>query len=245
MELVAIIKAQLETLEREVNDELNAIAEAAILPDPITDGVVDIDLYLASQPKIMWILKEPPGDIEDGRLCGGWSMTKHVLAAGKFGNKPPFAPIAYVTYAVFNQYPKWSQMKYVSEDPKVRESVKRIAYINISKMPALQTSGGTDFSIHYRQNRHLLCKQIDGIKPDVIIGGNTLPFFFSDLQLDASRFTKQGSASFCVQDSRLYIDAYHPSQWNVVDKEDYIDDIVAIIKTHSPVLPPPIVNRNS
>jgi len=111
----------------------------------------------------------------------------------------------------------------------------------------LPTSGGTDFASKYRQNRHLLRKQIDGMQPDVIIGGNTLPLFFSDLQLDASRFTKQGSASFCVQDSRLYIDAYHPSQWSVVDKEDYIDDIVAIIKAHSPVLPPqsPIVNRQS
>jgi hypothetical protein len=231
-------REQLEALENEVNTELDASATSTA--EPITDGVVDFDLYLASAPKILWILKEPVDEIINGVPAGGgWSMTKHVLSVGKFGNKPPFAPMAYVAYSVFNNFPKWAEIDYVTENPKVKEAVKHIAYINISKMPALSTSGGTDFAGIYRQNRHLLRKQIDGMQPDVIIGGSTLPFFFSDLHLDANRFMKKGSASFCLQDSRLYIDAYHPSQWNVVDNDDYVDDIVAIIKEHSPVLPPP------
>jgi hypothetical protein len=239
-------KAQLETLENEVNAELETIAESGTPgSEPITDGVVDIDLYLSSSPKILWILKEPVDEVINGVPSGGgWSLTKHILAEGKFGNKPPFAPMAYVAYAVFHDFPKWSGIKYVTEDLEVRESVKRIAYINVSKMPAHTTSGGTDLTDCYRRNRHILLKQIE----DIIIGGNTLRLFFADLGINAAQFTTQGSADFCIKENRLYIDAYHPSQWSTVDNDVYVDDIVTIIKNHSPILPPtqtPIGNQES
>ena len=33
---------------------------------PIYDGVCDLDGYLSSKPKVMWMLKEPNGQIEGG-----------------------------------------------------------------------------------------------------------------------------------------------------------------------------------
>ena len=230
---------QLEALETEVEADLNAIAEGgAPGSEAITDGVVDKDVYLSSSPKILWILKEPVDEVVNGVPGGGgWSLIEHVLAVGNFGNRPPFAPLAYVAYAVFHNFPKWSGIKYVTEDLEVRESVKRIAYINVSKMPALPTSGGTDLAYCYRRNRHILIKQIEGINPDIIIGGNTLPLFFADLGITAAQFTTKGSADFCVKENRLYIDAYHPSQWNKVASDVYVDDLVSIIKDHSPIQP--------
>lgn len=230
-------REQLEALENEVNTELQSSASS--IAEPITDGVVDFDLYLASAPKILWILKEPVDEIENGVPSGGgWSITKHVLAVGKFGNKGPFAPIAYVAYSVFNNFKKWSEIDYVTNNPLVKEAIKRIAYINISKMPALSTSGGTDFASIYSQNRHLLRKQIDGMQPDIIIGGGTLYMFYGDLGLKREEFTEAGHLTYCRKDDRLYIDAYHPSQWNVVKRDVYVDEVVSVIKDHSPVLPP-------
>jgi hypothetical protein len=45
---------------------------------PIHDGVADLEGYLASSPRIMWILKEPYDDFnENGEpVGGGWSYTK-------------------------------------------------------------------------------------------------------------------------------------------------------------------------
>ena len=46
--------------------------------EPIYDGVVDTEAYLAAQPKIMWILKEPYDDFdaEGMPVGGGWTMFK-------------------------------------------------------------------------------------------------------------------------------------------------------------------------
>lgn len=41
---------------------------------PIYDGVCDLDGYLSSMPKVMWILKEPNGQEKDGIEDGGWSI---------------------------------------------------------------------------------------------------------------------------------------------------------------------------
>ena len=44
--------------------------------EPIYDGVVDAGGYLASKPKVMWILKEPYDDFDaEGKPSGGgWTM---------------------------------------------------------------------------------------------------------------------------------------------------------------------------
>ena len=239
-------REQLEALEDEVNSELESSSTS--IAEPITDGVVDFDLYLASAPKILWILKEPVDEIENGVPSGGgWSLTQHVLAAGKFGDKRPFAPIAYIAYSVFNGFKKWAEIKNVSVDPQVKEAVKRIAYININKMPALATSGGTDLGSIYRKNRHLLRKQIDGMQPDVIIAGNILHLFYEDFGFNRQDLTETGLSEFCQRNGRLYINAYHPSYW-VCDEETYVNNLVDIIKTHSAALPPvesPIENRQA
>jgi hypothetical protein len=234
-------KQQLEKLEAEVNAELYEMAKLTNPNvEPITDGVVDIDLYLASQPKILWILKEPFDDFENGTPCGGgWSMTKHVLAAGKFGNKPPFAPIAYIAYSVFNDFLPYQKIEYVTENPLVKAAVKRIAYINVNKMPALSTSGGTDFAGLYAHNRSRLLKQISTMQPDILIFGSTIGLFLDDLDLKWGDLNPVGSLKFCVKARQLFIDAYHPSQWSRVSPADYVNEIVSVIKTHSPALPPP------
>jgi hypothetical protein len=223
-------KEQLETLENEVNAELKqmAVAERSI-HDPITDGVVDIDRYLSSSPKMLWILKEPWEDLEDGEGGGGWSVTKDLVAKGQFGDRGTYASMAYVTYSVFNNYTNYSDIPYVTKDSKVGESLKNIAYINVNKFPGKRTSSPANVEFYYRRNRNVLKRQIDTINPDIVIGGNTLHLFFDDFGLKSDEFKSEGSASFCCQDGRLYIWAYHPAQWSV-KKCAYVDDIVTVIK---------------
>jgi len=233
------MKRELEALENDVKAELRSSATS--IADPITDGVVDVDLYLASSPKMLWILKEPVDDVVNGVPSGGgWSMAKDILAVGKFGNKPPFAPIAYVAYSVFNGFKKWGDIDYVTKNPAVKAAVKHIAHININKMPALPTSGGTDFGRIYSQNRNLLLRQIYTLSPDILIFGSTIGFFLEDLGLKREEFKPIGSLKYCVKGQRLFIDAFHPSQWTQVSPIDYVDEIVATIKEQSPVLPRPL-----
>ena len=111
-------KERLEALETEVNAELKKMAESeGSRHDPITDGVVDIDRYLASSPKMLWILKEPWEKLEEGEGGGGWSVTQDLIAKGRIGNRGTYAPMAYVTYSVFNNYAPYDDIPYVTNDP--------------------------------------------------------------------------------------------------------------------------------
>ena len=231
-------KEQIQKQLQEVDAAFEAIQEKENQQDMIYDGIVDIDRYLSISPKILWILKEPYDDFDkDGKPCGGgWSITKHILAcAEKSGDKAPFAPIAYVTYAVFNNFLKYSEMDYVSEDPKIWESLKNIAYINVSKFPAKTTSDMEIIASYFHKYRDLLNKQIEAINPDIVIAGNILHLFYEDFNLTRQDLKSGGidkTAEFCQKDGRLFINAYHPSFRG--SKQAYVDDLVAIIKEHSP-----------
>jgi hypothetical protein len=233
-------KEQIQKQLQEVDEAFDSIKEKENRQDyPIYDGIVDIDRYLSVSPKILWILKEPYDDFDkDGKPCGGsWSITEDVFAcAAKSGNKPPFAPIAYVTYSVFNNFVKYSEMDYVTEDPRIWEALKNIAYINVNKFPGKKCSDSEIIASYYQKNRELLKKQIEAINPDIVIAGNILYLFYEDfdlIKLDLKSGGPDKSAEFCQKNGRLFINAYHPSYRG--SKQKYVDDLVAIIKEHSPV----------
>ena len=75
-------KQRLETLECDIKAELESMAAAdKALHAPITDGVVNIECYLASSPRVLWILKEPWEDLKEGEKGGGWSLTRDLIPA--------------------------------------------------------------------------------------------------------------------------------------------------------------------
>jgi hypothetical protein len=233
-------KEQIQKQLQEVDEAFDSIREKENRQDyPIYDGIVDIDRYLSVSPKILWILKEPYDDFDkNGKPCGGsWSITEDVFAcAAKSGNKPPFAPIAYVTYSVFNNFVKYSEMDYVTEDPRIWEALKNIAYINVNKFPGKKSSDSEIIASYYQKNRELLKKQIEAINPDIVIAGNILYLFYEDFDLTKLDLKSGGpdkSAEFCQKNGRLFINAYHPSYRG--SKQKYVDDLVAIIKENSPV----------
>jgi hypothetical protein len=223
-------RESLERLEDEIREELKKVADAEkSLRRPITDGVVDIDCYIASNPRILWILKEPWEELDEAGRGGDWSVTQGLLSKPLETNRGTYAPMAYVTYAIFHGFPAWDKIHYVTQDPEVANCLRCIAYINISKLPGPKQSNSTSIALAYTKNRNLLLKQINTINPDIIIGGSTLYLFFDDLGLTREMFTKHGSASFCANEGRLYIDAYHPNQ-RTVTPADYVNDIVSIVR---------------
>lgn len=224
-------------LEREVNAELEKRAEAERAQClhknwPISDGVVDEALYLTTTPKMLWILKEP-WEVDEGEGAGDWSLTKdaipRMLKEGSIGDKRIFANMAWVTYSVLNGFQTWQQMPCVSNEPKVGESLRRIAYINVSKLPGQKVTRMPKLRACYERNKAMLLRQVETIAPDVIIGGYTLHFFFNDFGLTRADFT-QGSerVSVCHKNGRLHVDAYHPACR--FGSEKYVDGIVTAIK---------------
>ena len=234
-------RAHLETLEEQVNADLNRMAaEEKSIHGPITDGVVDIDRYLASSPKMLWILKEPWEKLGAGEGGGGWSLTKNLIPAlvhrNQIGGSPTYRKMAYVTNSILNNFLPYSDIPATTDDPRVRESLQSIAYINVSKCPGATASVSEQIGSYYRRNRDILRKQVEGIDPDVVITGNIMHLFYEDFGLTFPDLKSEGSVEFCRLGSRLYINAYHPAYWRC-KQETYVNDLVAVIKNHGRVLP--------
>jgi len=218
-----------------MNAELDELAKTNEFPHrPITDGVINADRYLASAPKILWILKEPWEKPAEGAARGGWSISEYLAGEPKFGNKGTWARMAYVCYAIFNGFLDCSVIPYATADSRVLDAFKNIACINVKKFSGKTLSNPAEIAKYYHKYRDLLNRQIDAIHPDVIIAGNILSLFYEDFGLKPQDMTRAGSVQYCRRDQRLYINAYHPSNWRI-KKSTYVNDLVAVIKSHRPM----------
>lgn len=242
------MKQQIQALENEMNAELKRLIpiDGSSLK-PVPDGAVNLDQYcsVTTAPRILWILMETwsqtPGEID-----GGWSLTEKIrgwIKKGEFTKRDTFGLVAHIVYAVYNGYPNANEIPDAKDDPKVFESLNKIAIINVKKFPARESRNDQAETIkYYKRDKHFLIKQIRGYKPDIIIcgiGRDTTPLLLKDLGLTRGEFKPdQRTAWSCkMKDGCLFVWAYHPSYvlqggGGNVDFDKYVNDIVTEIKNN-------------
>jgi hypothetical protein len=208
---------------------------------PISDGVASIEQYLASSPRIMWILKEPydKKDEVNNPKGGGWSIPEECFEIDKIDWKiRSWQPIIYSMYGLYNNLSR-KEMDSIDNN-SMANILRQIAYININKMPALTHSSQSSIGNHYQEWKPILFKQIELYKPEVMIFGGTLDYFWPDL------FAKSLNAKAMHQyeiDNHYYLSAYktenevlvlqvdHPSA--PINKTHYVTSIIEAIKKFS------------
>lgn len=204
---------------------------------PIRDGVADIEAYLQSSPKIMWVLKEPYDDFkEDGSPYGGdytllEDLKKHREYPLKKSLPPTDRRITYATYGIFTGY-EYDDMKYYKE-PEVYKYLFQIAYINLSKMPASTKSG--DMMPKYQIWKNIVLKQIRLFHPDVIIFGGTFQYLKEDLRVNDSNLIHEEAdwkLNIFKQDGKLFVDTYHAGipGWDRMYINTIVNNIRQILK---------------
>ncbi len=196
--------------------------------EPIFDGVTDIDIYYNEKIKILWILKEP----YDGEDCsgGGWKLFSDINQnLIEIGKNRTFQPIIYTTYGILNNFKQYEDMDYIRDDPQMTMILKRIAYINIKKLPGFRRTPWSTLSKAYKENREILFKQIDLYNPNIIIGGNTLGYFFNDMDLTVFKKSMGDGIDIYCSDERIYINAYHPVQTQLT-RDKYVNGIINAVK---------------
>jgi hypothetical protein len=203
--------------------------------DLIYDGIVDIEQYYYTKPRILWILKEPYDDIDENNnpIGGGWSMIDCFLAKEDFFEKigkanKTWYPIIYASYGILNNYKLWNKEEIITK--KMAEVIKKIAMINVQKVPAYTSSVNSTIEAAYHKNKDVLLEQIKVFNPDIIIGGFTLQYFRKALGID-DKFNGIDNEYFgyCLDNSKLYIDTYHPAQM-IVSQEVYVNEIIKVAK---------------
>lgn len=125
----------------------------------------------------------------------------------------------------------WQDIHDISQDPNVCKIIRKIAFINVNKLPGGNIAYETQIKNRYDENKELLLDQIKTYDPDIIIGGSTLHYFKEDLHLP-EHHEKLFGARLCYMDSKkLYIDAYHPDvRASTIDEGDYCNAIIQAVK---------------
>ena len=206
--------------------------------EPLYDGIVDIDTYLTSKYRILWILKEPyDNDDPNSTEGGGWHLCKDFLAKDGFYYKMgdswrTWQPVVYVSYGILNKFAKFDDMPWLRDDPEMANIIRNVAVINVKKIPGGKRT--YDYSIirdSYNRHKDILHEQIKLYNPHIIIGGATMDLFFQDLGISSEDIKSNNSVRYAVKDGKIYLAAYHPAQ-TTVKREIYVDDIITTVEAY-------------
>ena len=203
--------------------------------EPICDGAADIEGYLSSNPKIMWLLKEPYDDftVKGKPKGGGWPHTTNLRKSNIWQDEAMCKLMIQNTNAKHNDL-NWEELDYISDNPEMKNELSKIAYINLSKMPYDTESSDTHLWECYRIWKDILLEQIQLYTPDIIIFGNTFKFFQEDLQITEKPIrtvSGQWNTNAYKKNNMILIDAYHPSRKGGEDGGcDYATSIIKAVR---------------
>lgn len=223
MEIASLIEGQGKIKQKII--ERSQIKEFGFDKGYILDGVVNLNQYLRG-PRIAWILKEA-WDKE----WGDWDLCEEVLSKQNkdiISGSPSFKRVAYVSYGICKGL-KWDSMPWISEDESVSEAIKRIAWLNISKVAGDSVSPDQRITNAYEVWKDILEEQIALYDPEIIILGNTFKWVSDLLKISDIDPIKENSAwAYITPDNKIVIYAYHPN----CRKKDvtYVDDILNAIE---------------
>ncbi len=206
---------------------------------PIYDGVADFEGYLASSPRVMFVLKEPYDDFKENSqgitvpYGGGWDLPElfSKQAAAKAWPVMTWQRIIYAMYG-FQHDLHYNDMDYIRNNPEMGNVLLSVCWVNLSKMPRYTTSSDGRWRNAFRENwADIFEDQVKCYEPDVIVFGNT----FSEV---SDRFLTEGDSpepvkapdgrlyinKYYTKDGRLLVDAYHPGARITV--EYWVDSLI-------------------
>ena len=213
---------------------------------PVYDGVADSEGYLASSPKVMFVLKEPYDDFKKNSqgitvpYGGGWDLpelfTKY-SAAKEWPRVRTWHRIIYAMYG-FQHDRHYNDMDYIRNAPEMGDVLLRVCWVNLSKMPGFTTSTDGQWRNAFRENwADIFDCQVQCYAPDVIVFGNTF-------SMVSDRFLEEGDNrepvyapdgrlvinKYYKKDGRLLVDAYHPGAR--MNSEYWVDSLIDTLKEY-------------
>jgi hypothetical protein len=226
MDLKQIVKEEKRIKEIIEREYVDSVGES----EPIYDGIINSELYLQSKPRVLWILKEPYdngetyGDPEDG----GWSITEEINKnPDKWSRERVFRPICYINYGIWTCDDDWNYMPELNDSEEIRNGIRKIAYINVSKLPGLKGTPGDRIVKAYQKHRGVILDQIKTYEPNIIFACNPhMNLILKDLNFGESEWKQFGTAaSIKISNAQRLVWVCHPSQRSV-KRADYVNDAI-------------------
>jgi len=223
---IELFKEKVEQLNKEMHEYYTSINEPVFLPD----GIVNLDTYYNSKFKILWILKEPYDQENENKcswsLSGMLNMSHDELVDRKIHKSKTWKPIIETTYCILNNIEQYELIDGIKDSIEMLDVLKNIAIINVKKTPGATVTPYAKLKKAYTRDNKIILNQIDLYNPDIIIGGNTMYLFHSDLFSNAP--AEYDEIAYWLKGSSIYIDAPHPGKR--IQRGDYANDILLAIR---------------
>lgn len=136
----------------------------------VRDGVVSEEDYLASKPKIAFILKEV--NDPDG---GGWDLRQFIAEGGR---SQTWNNVTRWVHGIRNRksIPNWDFYSEITSAFRV-ETLKSICAINLKKSPGAHTADNASLNSIANEDRAYIQQQFEIYDPDMTICGGTGDLF--------------------------------------------------------------------
>ena len=196
----------------------------------IPDGIVDVQSYLDSKIKVLYILKETNGFIEGG-------LAKYLKGGGRAST---WNNVTRWQYGITNIYKdiRWGEIETISNETR-KSQLKNIAIMNLKKEPGEEKAVSKQIWNYALEDKDLLKEQIQIYSPDVIICCGTGDIV-KKLEL-IKKFNKWEKSSYGVSyyqsKDQIIIDYYHPAYYGESPKKLFyplyktLKEILGILKT--------------
>lgn len=222
METTEKIK-ELEKIQNEIDIKTRNVDKISFV-----DGIINIEKYLKSPVKILWILKEPYS-FEEGVDWREYIKSMNDGSGNLGGFAKTFTNIIYISYGLMNRK-KWEDINWIKDDPKIVEVIENIAFINIKKTPGGSRSNYFDLEQYYQKYKDIVIEQITQFEADVVIGGNTISILNDDLNkiypdLKYEKYVESSDLGVLRSEDVIIFNARHPQNRSTTGKI-YCEDII-------------------
>jgi len=175
----------------------------------VLDGIVNYDVFLKTEPKILWVLKEANiSTYKNGCFELNASLDEDI--AGHTNWKQTWGLVMEVSDAILHKAQNWEEEVPLLERLLKEETIKKIAVINIKKSGGGSVSDQKVINNAYEKDKDIIMAQIDAIAPDIIINANHVDALFNDIKTGEIKLVKPFSVAKFK--NGIIINAFHPNQ---------------------------------
>ena len=166
----------------------------------ITDGIVDENYWKLSESKTLFLLKEAYDSV---KVEGSWDLSE--LIRRKTVSGRTLKPMAQWSYGISNLVEKKEIISFQKEGTEVKLALMSSAVVNLKKSSGKSKSSSKNLSTYIDEDWGLISKQIEMIRPKIIICGNTWSLIHKKIS-----YEKVSDRAY-LSEGILYIDYWHPA----------------------------------
>jgi hypothetical protein len=192
--------------------------------DIVLDGITDIDNYINSEEKILWILKEPDG--------GGFDLRDFHKDLCKYNLwRKTYKLVIKVSYAIHS---KIYDYKNIPNEFDIMGIMNKIAFINIKKSGGGSRSYYKIINDYFNRDKELLLEQIKCLEPTTIINCSGVYGLSEILKTaDINKNNTDNIFSAALFDNGIIINAQHPNcRYN---HNSYFNNVIDYVKIYQEI----------